>query len=479
MAMEIEKERRAKRGWDKWELGLLAAALLFYLFFPLYDGPVWCKDSMSYATMDITREPLYPTFFWVFRRLYGEGDYLMPVVVAQSILAAYAAWKLAVTVKERNAGGKILSLIALDSQFAVTILCRFVAARSSAYTDSIMTEGLGLSLYVLFVLQLYKYIIDEKIKNLAGTVVYAMLLINLRKQMLITLCLMAAVFVLYYLIKEQKGKKLLLLLAMTVGIFAACRFTDKLYNYCVRGVWIEHSGNSMGMLCTLIYTSGEEDGVLFEDGTLKGMYEEISKEADKQGLKITYAPKGWVDLSSHYADSYDAIGYGIINPVVQGYIAEHYEYTPVEAVLKYDEYCNEMVKTLLGQEKGDLIRVYMSNTWKGFVNSIARVNKYLNIYAAASYLLYLGLYLYYVRKKGCWREKDKTAAFTEIVFGGIAVNAMVVGAMIFCQPRYMIYSMGLFYTALSVLVYETLPLPGFLMKKREKGQAAASEMDNI
>ena len=51
--------------------------------------------------------------------------------------------------------------------------------------------------------------------------------------------------------------------------------------------------------------------------------------------------------------------------------------------------------------------------------------------------------------------------------------------MIFCQPRYMIYSMGLFYTALSVLVYDTLPLPGFLMKKREKGQAAASEMDNI
>ncbi len=100
MAMEIEKERRAKRGWDKWELGLLAAALLFYLFFPLYDGPVWCKDSMSYATMDITREPLYPTFLWVFRRLYGEGDYLMPVVVAQSILAAYAAWKLAVTVKD-------------------------------------------------------------------------------------------------------------------------------------------------------------------------------------------------------------------------------------------------------------------------------------------------------------------------------------------------------------------------------------------
>ena len=52
----------------------------------------------------------------------------------------------------------------------------------------------------------------------------------------------------------------------------------------------------MGMLCTLIYTSGEEDGDLFGDETLKGLYEEISAEADRQGLKITYAPSGWMDL---------------------------------------------------------------------------------------------------------------------------------------------------------------------------------------
>ncbi|MCI8845642.1 MAG: hypothetical protein HFI04_04630 [Lachnospiraceae bacterium] len=477
MGMWTDIGKKMGKKWDKWELGLLAVSLGFYLFFAFYDGPVWCKDSLSYATMDLTREPLYPTFLWIFRRMFGEESYLVPVVFVQSLLAAYATWKLAVTVKRDKGNSNILALLSVLFQFGVTILCRFVAARRSSYICSIMTEGLGLSLYVLFIVQLYRYMMEEKKRNLAGTVFFALLLVNLRKQMLITICLMAAVFVLYYLIKERRVKKLLFLLVLTAGIFFACKFTDRLYNYCVRGAWIEHSGNSMGMLCTLVYTAEAEDSGLFEDETLRGLYEEISAEADRQGLKIAYAPEGWVDLSSHYADSYDAIGYGIINPVVQGYVREHDGYTGIDAVLKYDEYCNAMVKTLFGQKKGNLIRVYVSNTWKGFINSIARVNRYLNLCAAAAYILYLLLYARRIWRNKGWAKRDESGTMAEIVFGSVAVNCFVVGAMIFCQPRYMIYSMGLFYTALSMMIYDEIKGRA-LWRNGNKGKWLGNEEKN-
>lgn len=154
--------KKMGKKWDKWELGLLAVSLGFYLFFAFYDGPVWCKDSLSYATMDLTREPLYPTFLWIFRRMFGEESYLVPVVFVQSLLAAYATWKLAVTVKRDKGNSNILALLSVLFQFGVTILCRFVAARRSSYICSIMTEGLGLSLYVLFIVQLYRYMMEEK-----------------------------------------------------------------------------------------------------------------------------------------------------------------------------------------------------------------------------------------------------------------------------------------------------------------------------
>lgn len=438
---------------NKWDIGLFILCMGFYLFFPFYDGPVWCKDSPSYASMGITREPLYPTFLWIFRKLFGEEGYLMPVVIAQSILAAYATWKLAVTIKKYK-GTRMLAVLSVCFQFGVTFLCRFVAIRGSSYIDSIMTEGLGLSLYVLFIVQLYKYIMEEKKRNLVGVAFMAVLLVNLRKQMMLSLCLMAVVFVLYYLIKQRKIKKLLLLLLLTVVLFGTCKLTDRVYNYCVRGAFIEHSGNSHGVLCTLIYTSKETDEELFEDETLKALYMEIMAQADEQQLRVIYAPEDWVDLSSHYADSYDAIGYGIINPVIQNYVAENYACSQVEGVLKFDEYCEKITGILIGQEKGDLIRVLSANIWKGFVNSIARVNSLLNIYAVGVYGLYLLLYIWAVRKKKNWTMPEETISFAEIVLLGVMGNSLVVGVTIFCQPRYMIYNMGLFYSALSILLYD-------------------------
>lgn len=51
---------------------------------------------------------------------------------------------------------------------------------------------------------------------------------------------------------------------------------------------------------------------------------------------------------------------------------------------------------------------------------------------------------------------DSSLCFTFIVLTGIAVNALVVGLTIFTQPRYMIYSMGLFYTAGCMLLYDMI-----------------------
>ncbi len=438
----------------RWEAGLFAVCLCFYLFFPFYDGPVWCKDSMSYSSMDITREPLYPTWLWVFRTIFGEEGYLMPVVVMQSILMAYAAWKLAVTIKRYKGDSRLLAVLAAGFQFCVVLLNRLVANRGSSYTVSIMTEGLGFPLYVLFVVQLYCYVMKRKRRNLAGTACLAFLLINLRKQMLLTLCLMAAVFILYYLIKKRELKKLAGLLLLTAALLFAGKMTDRLYNRCVRGEWMEHAGNSMGILCTLIYTAEEDDRELFQDGVLKEFYEEIRVRADAEGLNMRYAPEGWTGLTTHYADSYDAIGYGIVNPVFHDYIREYGDGNPIHEALQYDVYCSDMIKVLIRQEKGKLVWLVAANIWKGFVNSVARENRFLNVYALLVYLLYTGLYIAGVRRRRCWNRPDETAAFAEIVLLGLALNCGVVGVTIFTQPRYMIYSMGLFYCALAVMLYD-------------------------
>lgn len=57
-----KKQNAFFKKYNRTDAVLLAVCLLFYLLFPILDGPVWCKDSMSYAGMEISREPFYPMF---------------------------------------------------------------------------------------------------------------------------------------------------------------------------------------------------------------------------------------------------------------------------------------------------------------------------------------------------------------------------------------------------------------------------------
>ncbi|MCM1175717.1 MAG: hypothetical protein NC341_11805 [Blautia sp.] len=401
---------------------------------------------------------------------------LMAAVVVQSLLAGISTWYAGYAVKRIKNGSIVLQMATIGFQFAVSLICRFAAVRGSVYTDSVMTEGLGLSLFVLFMTELYLYIITERRSHAAGAMFLSFLLISLRKQMLITIFIMGAVFAWYYVIRSQKLRKFCMLVLLMISVIAAGKLFDRTYNYAVRGEWIEHCHNSMGFLCVLLYSSdAERDSGLFTDETLRTLYLEMMEQAEEQQILYPYAEPGWLSVSSHFADSYDAIGYGIINPVVEGYVRGNFDYPEVQAALKYDEICGGMVRVLLKQDKMPLVWIWACNIWKGFVNSVARASDLLNLYAVAAYLLMgvMALYLIVQKKKlrkmerqvqGAAEYRDRieqigrSLTFAFIVMVGIAVNSMAVGLTIFTQPRYMLYSMGFFYTAGFMLLYDTVSL---------------------
>lgn len=438
---------------------LLAVSMLFYLLFPLCDGPVWCVDSGSYVAMDISREPLYPIFLAITRKCVGtEQNSLMFAVILQSLLAGFVTWYAGIIIKRLKHQSIVLQVAAMGFQFAVSLICRFTAVRGSVYIDCIMTEGLGLSLFALFTLELYLYINTDKKRYLAGTLLLSFLLISLRKQMLITLLIMGSVFFWYFIIRDKKFRKFCCLIGLLVGVLLTSKLADRIYNYALRGAWIEHCNNSTGFLCTLLYSSDtEKDSDLFKDDTIKELYLEIMSQADEQQLHYRYAGQGWLAICEHFADSYDAIGYGIINPVIQDYIEENYNLTYVEATLKFDEICGEMSETLIRQSMMPMLQVYIFNIGKGLVNSIAKATPVLCLYAVIAYVGMGILAGYLATRKKTERMKEqvqRSLSFAFIVMLAIVINSFVVGVTIFTQPRYMLYSMGFFYTAGCMLLYD-------------------------
>jgi hypothetical protein len=64
--------------------------------------------------------------------------------------------------------------------------------------------------------------------------------------------------------------------------------------------------------------------------------------------------------------------------------------------------------------------------------------------------------------------------FAEVSLGGIIINSLVVSAVIFPQARYMIYGMGLFYTALMLLIIGNVRLIRSMQRPQTIGMTQIS-----
>lgn len=217
---------------------MLMISLAFYLFFACFDGVVICVDSPGYLEMNLTREPVYPLFLAFFRLLFGgvsADGYLKIAVLFQSVLAAVAAWSLAAFFDRELRVSKAVSLLILLIPLAVSLLCRFAARRGSMYSNSILTEGLTISGYLLFFRFLLAYVYQYKKRYLFVCALLSFLMISTRKQMAVTLILLG-VGILYVSFCEKNGKRgMLTALVCSFAILICSMCLDTCYNYVLRG----------------------------------------------------------------------------------------------------------------------------------------------------------------------------------------------------------------------------------------------------
>ncbi len=466
---------------------------LFFMGMAVYDGTVWCVDSPSYTSMDFSREPVYPLFLLGIRKIfeffdfagtmYGQPSYLFCAVIIQSLFWVYATSRTGFfmyrVARDNTSEGKakVIGFLTVFFQIAVAALNRFAAKRGSMYSECIMTESLAMPLFVLFNIRLFALIKDNNRFNRVALFVLCVLISSVRKQMLITLLIWGFVsFVLHLLWKKTRNIREFVENCILIILAIVCiSLADRGYNYAVRGVFAEHIGNSKGALDTVLYTAKAEDAALYEKydtsedyPNLSELYARIYDTLIERELTIDFASSGyelgeestisnsdWVSMAAHYADSYDVIGFDVVLPLCDEYVAEHFpELEGTAASLKEDAVekvllTELMKKDISGIFKGEskaFLYVFKANVLKAFVISVANISP--RILITASLVIYI-LYLTLMFRMGVLRKKEDILLMAFIVIVGVFINSVVTGSMIFPQPRYMCYSMGLFYLLMS------------------------------
>ncbi len=457
-------------------LFITLVSTIFYLGILFIDGPVWCVDSDSYVTMNFTREPVYPIFLFILRKIFGTGIggydmplYLFVAAFIQSLLWIYTTVIVTLyifSIYRRNYPCKkrytatFMALGVMVFQFSSSLIDHYFANRKSMYSECILTESLAIPLFILFCFRLHLWYMNHKKRDIILLCIIGFTIISTRKQMLVVLVLWFTISVLFDLIlkSSRSVKQFIMTVCIIAALFCLSRLFDMSYNYYMRGVFTEHTGNNQGALCTLIYSSDEEDIELFNENNKfdgeKELFAEIYNQCAEGGLlKNAFTVGNWADLTEHYSNSYDIIGYDILMPLCYAYIEENYpDLDDIHQQMLENELEGDLASHLFHQNKLDLIEVFLANLLRAFVYS--NTGMHPDILIPISFILYIIYIVYFIMNiKLCRKIKQMTAtmSFSIVIIVGLCINAALVALLIFPQGRYMEYATGLFYTSFLLL----------------------------
>lgn len=424
----------------------LGICLLFYFGVAFAFGVQICADSRGYIEMVSAREPIYPLFLAFFRWIFGE-PYLNAVIIIQNLLMVIAVWMTVSFLKKQFSLSAVWYYLLLFVNFGVALLCQFVAKRGSIYSNSILTEGIAIPLWMILILTLWKYLLCEKKSYLFGMLILAGILIDIRKQMAVGYVVIMCVLFFHYVGRKGFWKKIFIALAGAIVTFILAILFTRAYNYCLRGEFAQNTRDMNLVLTTTLYVADREDAQLIDDADVRELFIETYDILDENKSNYKYAGKGWSQLSEHYAENYDKItldttAYGFVDFAVNKGFAEG-----MEAEQEADRMSGVIVTSLLKDNIGTYAKVYLASLMEGLVNTIAKKNSILNVYAFLAYFIYIVMMALCIKN-------EKTRAAGVIAFSiliSVFANAGIIAALIFCQTRYMIYNMALFYMMFIVM----------------------------
>ena len=454
--MKLSKSRR-----DTFFLSaMLIFSAIFYLFFAFLDGPYLSPDSETYIAMSLHREPLYSLFLALMRALFGPDreKYLMGAIIIQSLLTAVAAWSIPAFLYKKLSLPKPVAFLLLMMPFGVSLLCRFGAGRRAMYSTSIESEALALPLFLLFFRFLAAYVMEarSRLKNLCSAAIFCILLISIRKQMYAALLILLTVIFVEMLRSKCWKKGLLSLAVSALTILLAVTGLDLSYNTVLRGETVRHSGDSRFLLTMIFYTAERDYGEKIDDANIRKLFYDIYDTCDEAGYLKHSAPNGWLPRVNHFGDHYDHIQIDTLRPGVTDYVAANEPGTETEMAARVDDIMQTMTGSLLLSCLPSMIGCFFDNVLSGLVTTVSMRTFLLSIAALILYAGYLALCaLCIVRSKRrctsengvCTKKKARPEVvhFSLLVLLCIIVNVAVVSAVIFCQSRYTIYNMPLFY----------------------------------
>lgn len=261
---------------------------------------------------------------------------------------------------------------------------------------------------------------------------------------------MVIIGILYCFFKNKSYLKgIVISLSCAIGILLCSVLLDLGYNYILRGEFTKHSGDTRFITTMTLYTANRNDAQYIEDEEIRNLFLEIYDICSENGYLKNHAGKGWLNRVSHFGDYYDCIQIDTLRPMVSQFSSEHYD--NMITASKYGDQIMDTINCAVAPHNLlKILETFADNFLSGLVTTVAQRNSILIWYSLFIYLLYVALLIWNI----LIGKNQKIILFATFTLTSICVNVGLVSMVIFCQTRYTIYNMALFYISLLLLLYE-------------------------
>ncbi len=466
------KEKLRKVFKDKWDIVAIVVLIALFGYFAIFKETLEYNDSYQHLNQFISREPVYALILQFFTTFLGFENYHFALGLFQNGLAIVCTYWLYGKIRDIFHFNPFLRLTSLGILLSPHIMTPISAKSGMIITNSVLTEGIAISLYYVWFGVLLCCLLDEKKqtkKQMLLSLFLSLIMSMIRGQLLICIIVWLIVVITGEVKKrfvaskrEEKSatKKKWLIKCLVYILVAGITFIArgqiiKIYNYLESGLYVNTVSSKPMLLANAIYVADPEDAKYIEDDGLKKTFEQIISGTKEEGLLISNATGSIIDRAKFHEYGHEMINFDQIIPALNDYIlvkdgldADNY----FEKLIVQDKYAMDIFKAILPGILPEFMKNYFVIASLGFVRSVAIEKSILPWFALMMYILsFIMIILLLKKDKG-----SKGAYFMLLILLLICGTVFGTSIMIECISRYMIYNLPLFYIAMLAMSKELI-----------------------
>lgn len=440
--------------WIKKNMDYLLGILTIF-FFLFGQGVTWyafggdTEAYYIYFSHHIEAKPLYPLFFHILNRLFGDGLYLYAAVVIQ-ILLAVCCIMLFVCYLKKQFRLKPFSVFCI---WAAALFPFVLLLPEDPIPHVLMTESLTYPLMYVYVVIVLKGIYEGRVKYLYASGLFVLLLTLIRGQMLFLTAVTLLSF-LYYVLKNRiKSLKAVIVFVcfLLICVWGEGMLTKGYEKLFFNAPAQDYSAQTL--VQKALYCSERDDNVLFEDEIQREIFEITYTGMDEEQTTWRYSTGDLWDWK-HITGSFGANSYRV-QDVIELVLTEHgmWSEDKLERETLVLEYSRRLSSKLISAHPGRCLQVSISMMPAGFVSTVLfhKESIYLLIHITTVflYLAAICVSLLISKKSGRLLQESEYMILIVII---ASVNVVSSNLVHFGLQRYLAYTVGMFYVGAYLLV---------------------------